>query len=82
MVIFEEIPHDNGIILSQKEVQAKYMNPLCIHHCRSKLCLINLAISLYKHADIISFFFMGLLYGAHMDPSGQPAYGPTHMRPM
>ena len=32
---FPEIPHENGIILSQKGVQANHMISLCIRHCRS-----------------------------------------------
>ena len=31
-----EIPHQNGITLSKKGVQA---NPLCIRHCRSQSCI-------------------------------------------
>ena len=71
MLIVMEIPHENGIILSQRGVQA---NP-CIRHCRS---IINKEISLDKYVDmIISFFFMGLLcawepYGTHL---GYPHMG-------
>ena len=51
----------------QKWVQANHMNSLSISHCRSKSWIINKEISLYKYVDIISIFFMGLLYGTHLD---------------
>ena len=35
MLIFLEISHGNGIILSQKRVQANHMNPIRIRRCRS-----------------------------------------------
>ena len=70
MLIFLEIPHKNGIILSQRGggVQANHMNPLCIRHCRSLSCIINKEIRLNKYFDIISFFFMGPLCCTHMGP--------------
>ena len=68
MLIFLEIPHENGIILSQKRVQGNHMNALCIRHYGSYPCIVNKEISLYKDVYIISFFFMGLLYGTHTGP--------------
>ena len=68
MLIFLEIPNENGIILSQVGVRANHINSLCTRSCRSWSCIINKEISLYKYVDIISFFFIGLLYGPHMGP--------------
>ena len=79
MLILPEIPHKDGIILSQLGIQANHMNPLCIRNCRSKPCIINKEISLYKDDYTISFFLYGTVI---WDPSGQPAYGLTHMGPM
>ena len=68
MLIFLKIPHENGIILSQRVVQANHMNSLCIRHCRSWSYIINKEISLNKIiiVDIVSFFLMGLLCGTHI----------------
>ena len=87
MLIFLEIPYENGIILSQSGVQANHMNPLCIILCRSLSNIINKEkeIRLYKYVDIFSFFFMGLLFWTHMGPIWAThiwasPYG-THMEP-
>ena len=37
MLIFLEIPYENGIILFQKGVQANHMNPLCIRWFRGRV---------------------------------------------
>ena len=58
MLILLEIPHKNGIVLSQMGVQANHMKPLCIRNCRSYICshaFINKEIILYKD-DYIIFF--------------------------
>ena len=84
VLVLLEIPHKNGILLSQMGVQAYHMNPLCICNCRSYPCIINMEISLYKDDYIISFFFMGLLYGTHIGPIWATCIwaNPTHMGPM
>ena len=67
MLILLEIPHKNGIILSQKRVQANYMNPSVSATVEASQAL-NKEKSLYIDDFIISFFFMGLFYGTHMGP--------------
>ena len=54
MLILLEIPHKNGIILSQMGVQAR----LAMHYKQGN--------KFYKDDYIIFFFFMGLLYGTHL----------------
>ena len=76
MLIFLKIPHENGIILSQKGVQVNHMNPPASAIVDARTCIINKEISLYRYVDIISFLFYGAViwypYGTHL---GNPHMG-------
>ena len=97
MLILLEIPHNNGIILSQMGVQANHMNPSVSATVEARHALLTRKLVCIKM--IISFLFslwdcyMGPIwvtgiwanpYGTHAEPSCTPHMVPiwVHMVPI